>query len=99
MLDLVMIRKNPEEVAAKLARKGLVIDFTDFLAADEKRRALIFQNEQLKAERNKTSAEIPKLKRQGEDTSSLMERMRQVGKKSGSMMKFWPQCKLNKMNS
>ncbi|MDI9460990.1 MAG: serine--tRNA ligase [Saccharofermentanales bacterium] len=79
MLDLVMIRKNPEEVAAKLARKGLVIDFTEFLAADEERRALIFQNEQLKAERNKTSAEIPKLKRRGEDTSSLMERMRQVG--------------------
>ena len=30
MFDLVMIRKNPEEVGNKLARKGLVIDFTEF---------------------------------------------------------------------
>ena len=47
MLDLVMIRKHPEEVAALLARKGVEIDFTDFLAADEERRSLIYKNEQL----------------------------------------------------
>ncbi|HHV42634.1 MAG TPA: serine--tRNA ligase [Clostridiaceae bacterium] len=79
MLDLVMIRKHPEEVAALLARKGVEIDFTDFLAADEERRSLIYKNEQLKAERNRTSAEIPKLKKAGEDTSALLERMREVG--------------------
>jgi seryl-tRNA synthetase len=79
MLDLVMIRKNPELVAEKLARRGFEIDFADFLAEDEKRRAIIFENEQLKAERNKTSAEIPLLKRQGKDTADLMAHMREVG--------------------
>ena len=44
MLDLVMIRKNPELVAEKLARRGFEIDFADFLAEDEKRRAIIFEN-------------------------------------------------------
>ena len=81
MLDLVMIRNNPEIVADKLARRGFEVDFTDFLKEDEKRRALIYENEQLKAERNKTSAEIPQLKRQGKDTDALMERMREVGEK------------------
>ncbi len=79
MLDLLMIRNNPAEVAAKLAKKGVVIDFTEFLAADEKRRALIFSNEKLKAERNKTSAEIPLFKKAGKDVQELMERMREVG--------------------
>ena len=41
MLDINLIRENPELVSEKLARKEYTVDFTDFLSRDEKRRQLI----------------------------------------------------------
>ena len=43
MLDLVYIRNKPEEVAAKLARRGFEVDFTEFLESDATRRSLMHQ--------------------------------------------------------
>ena len=79
MLDINLIRGNPALVTEKLARKGFAVDFTEFLARDEKRRDLIFHTEQLKAEKNKTSAAIPRLKKEGQDLSLVLERMKQIG--------------------
>ncbi len=78
MLDINLIRENPALVAEKLARKGYTADFTGFLARDEKRRQLIFATESLKAEKNKTSAEIPKLKKEGKDVQPIFDRMKQI---------------------
>ncbi len=81
MLDLVYIRNKPQEVAAKLARRGFTVDFTDFLASDADRRALMHQTEELKAERNKKSAEIPLIRKQQGDVSALTEQLRQLSEK------------------
>ncbi len=81
MLDLVYIRNKPEEVAAKLARRGFEVDFTEFLESDAQRRALMHQTEELKAERNKKSAEIPLIKKQKGDVSALTESLRQLGER------------------
>ena len=78
MLDINLIRENPALVAEKLARKGYTADFSDFLARDEKRRQLIFTSETLKAEKNKTSAEIPKLKKEGKDVQPIFEQMKKI---------------------
>ncbi len=78
MLDLIYIRNQPEEVAKKLARRGFVVDFTEFLAADAERRALMHQTEELKAERNRKSAEVPLIKKQKGDVSVLTEELRQL---------------------
>jgi len=78
MLDINLIRENPALVAEKLARKGYRVDFADFLARDEKRRQLIFATETLKAEKNKTSAEIPKLKKEGQDVQPIFDKMKQI---------------------
>ena len=78
MLDLNLIRENPDFVREKLAIKGCSVDFSSLLEQDATRRSLIYQVEQLKAERNKTSAEIPKLKKQGKDTESILARMKAV---------------------
>ncbi len=75
MLDIVYIRNNPEEAAAKLAKRGLSVDFSEFLEKDASRRALMHTTENLKAERNKKSAEIPKLKKAGQDTTVLLEEL------------------------
>ncbi len=62
MLDIALIRENPDLVAEKLARRGFEVDFDEFLSRDRVRRDLIYQTEQLKAEKNKTSAAIPLMK-------------------------------------
>ncbi len=75
MLDTNLIREQPDLVQAHLAKRGFTVDFSDFLKEDEKRRKLIFDTEQLKAEKNKTSAQIPKLKREGQDVAPLLQQM------------------------
>jgi seryl-tRNA synthetase len=69
MLDINLIRENPEWVQQRLKDKQFDVDFTEFIARDVNRRELIFQTEQLKAEKNKTSAAIPQQKKAGQDVS------------------------------
>ncbi|NLC88452.1 MAG: serine--tRNA ligase [Clostridiaceae bacterium] len=76
MLDIVYIRNNPEAAAAKLAKRGLSVDFSEFLEKDASRRALMHTTENLKAERNQKSAEIPKLKKAGQDTSMMLDELK-----------------------
>ncbi len=78
MLDLVYIRNKPEEVAAKLARRGFDVDFTEFLSRDAERRALMHETETLKAERNQKSSEIPLIKKQKGDLAAVTEQLRQL---------------------
>ncbi len=82
MLDIALIQENPDLVAEKLARRGFEVDFDEFLSRDRVRRDLIYQTEQLKAEKNKTSAAIPLMKREGQDTTAVMARMKAIGEKS-----------------
>ena len=79
MLDINMIRETPDLVKEKLARKGFEVDFGEFIARDEKRRELIYRTEQLKADKNKTSADIPRLKKEGQDVAPVMARMKEIG--------------------
>ncbi|MBO4367238.1 MAG: serine--tRNA ligase, partial [Clostridia bacterium] len=41
MLDINLIRSNPEYVIAALKKRGYDLDLTDFLAMDSRRRELI----------------------------------------------------------
>lgn len=79
MLDLNLIRTNPEKVAASLAKKGCTVDFTELLAWDTERKAKIAEVETLKAKRNKVSAEIPKLKKAGQPVDEIFKKMRELG--------------------
>lgn len=69
MLDINKIKENPEKIAAALAKKGCDTDLSPVIAWDNERKAAISGVEQLKARRNKVSAEIPKLKRKGSPSS------------------------------
>ena len=81
MLDLGLIRDNPEKVAASLKKKNYEADFTELLQWDKERRALIGDIERLKALRNKVSEEIPRLKKQGEDVTEIALEMKQTSEK------------------
>jgi len=78
MLDLGYVREHLD-VIAKMARdRSVTLDLDAFRQIDAERRKLIFQNEQLTAERNKASEEIVRLKKAGQDGSAILERMKEV---------------------
>ena len=76
MLDIRLIKENPEEIKAKGRDCGEEID--RILALDEKRRDLIHDGEQLKARQNKASKEIPMRKKAGEDVAPLLAEMKAI---------------------
>ena len=78
MLDINKIRQNPEDVAAALKKRGMDVDFSEFLRLDQKRKEIITEAEALKAERNNVSREIPKIKKEGGDASELLNKMKAV---------------------
>lgn len=79
MLDLIRIRNNPQAVADALAKKGFKADFDEVIAWDDMRKALITDVEQLKAQKNKVSAQIPVLKKAGQPVEPIFEEMRKLG--------------------
>lgn len=79
MLDLNRIRSDAEGVRAALLKRMDEVSFDELLDWDAQRRALIAKNDQLKAQRNKVSSEIPKLKKAGEDVQPIFAQMKQIG--------------------
>ncbi|SCI78544.1 Serine--tRNA ligase [uncultured Clostridium sp.] len=79
MLDLNRIRSDAEGVRAALLKRMDEVSFDELLDWDAQRRSLIAKNDQLKAQRNKVSSEIPKLKKAGEDVQPIFVQMKQIG--------------------
>lgn len=79
MLDIKMISENPQKVKELLARKGCEVDFTQLLEWVQQRKTLLQQVEMDKAERNKVSAQIPALKKQGLPVDEIFAKMRALG--------------------
>jgi seryl-tRNA synthetase len=80
MLDLAFVRSNLELVEAKLRDRGQdpAELLGDFRALDQNRRDRITEAEQLKAQRNKLSEEVGRLKKSGQDASAVMEETRSL---------------------
>ena len=78
MLDINLIRKDPEKVREGLARKGFQADFSAFLEEDRRRREMIQATETLKAERNRASSQIPQIRKTGGDVAAIMSSMKEV---------------------
>jgi len=78
MLDIKLIRSNPEILEKALAKRKENFNIQNFLSLDEKRRALLINVEQLKNKQNTASKLIPQYKKEGKDTSSLMEEMKEL---------------------
>jgi len=81
VLDLKLIREQPDAVAERLARRGAGATalIKELLTADTARRRLVKEAEDLKAQRNRASEAIGQAKRRGEDASAEQARMREVG--------------------
>src|SRR5229473_2039687 len=79
MHDLSHFRNNLDAIAQRLATRGFQLDVAQFRELDSQRRAAVTESEQLKAEQNRASAEIGKLRSQGVDTTELQQKSRALG--------------------
>ena len=78
MLDLGFVRTNLELVEKKLRERGQdpAALLGDFRELDQRRRERITEAENLKAQRNKLTEEVARLKKSGQDASAPMDETR-----------------------
>jgi seryl-tRNA synthetase len=72
MLDLKLIRSEPERVKSALARRGAAPAVDELLALDARRRELLPEVENAQAERKTLSKQIGEAKQSGGDAEGLM---------------------------
>ena len=78
MLDIKLIRENPDKVREGIKNKNEKDRLDDVLELDLKRRDLLTVNEELKAQRNQGSAQVAQIKKSGGDASSLLADMKRL---------------------
>lgn len=83
MLDMKLIRSNPEKVKAGAKKRCIDVDalVDDILKIDEERREVTGKVESMKAEQNAATKKIPVMKKAGEDTASLMAELKTLSEK------------------
>ena len=81
MLDLKLIRENPNQVAEGLAAKGVKVDLGTLLSLDSERRSLLKEAETLKAKRNAANNGIARLKSQGKPAEAIISEMKASSQK------------------
>ncbi|NUN08208.1 MAG: serine--tRNA ligase [Ignavibacteriaceae bacterium] len=81
MLDIKLIRENPELVKKGIESKKEPSRVDEILKLDEERRKLVFETDELKAKRNAGSQEVGKVKKAGGDAAALMAEVKAIGEK------------------
>ncbi len=82
MLDIKLIRSNPDYVKEGLKKRNSKVGIDEILKLDEERRSLIAESEQIKSKQNADSKQIPILKKEGKDVSAIMSEMKQLAEKT-----------------
>jgi seryl-tRNA synthetase len=81
MHDLNYFREHLDVFADMANKRGATIDLDAFRALDKERREQITITETLKAQRNKASEEIARLKKQKQNADALIAEMKQVSER------------------
>ena len=82
MIDLNLIRENPEKVKEALKKKLWDTDFTELLNWDKARKELLALTENNKAEMNRLSASVPEVKKAGGDISAIFAKVKAIAKEN-----------------
>src|SRR5579862_6011046 len=81
MHDLGYFREHLDEFAEMAKKRNMTLDLDGFRTLDKERRELITENEQRKAQRNKASDEIVRLKKEKQNADAILAEMKQVSEK------------------
>jgi seryl-tRNA synthetase len=79
MIDIQLLRKDIDNVAARLATRKFQLDVAGFNAIEAERKAIQTRTEELQGKRNSLSKQIGMLKGKGEDTSAVMAEVAGIG--------------------
>lgn len=79
MLDLKWVLDNAPEARRRLARRGVELDTDALERVQEEKKTLQKKVEDLRADRNKSSEDVARAKREGRDAAGVITRMKEVG--------------------
>jgi len=79
MLDIRFIRENTDAVRAAMANRNVEVDLDAVLELDDRRRQIVAEAEELKAERNRLSRNIGQMIKEGGDPETVKAQVRQMG--------------------
>ncbi len=79
MIDIQLLRKDIDNVAARLATRKFQLDVAAFSALEAERKAIQTRTEELQGKRNSLSKQIGMMKGKGEDTTALMAEVGGLG--------------------
>jgi seryl-tRNA synthetase len=79
MIDIQLLRKDIDAVAARLAQRKFNLDVATFNALESERKAIQTRTEDLQSQRNTLSKQIGILKGKGEDTAPVMAQVAGIG--------------------
>ncbi len=79
MLDIKIIRENPDKVNELLKRRNPELSIDEVLEIDVERRKVQTQADELRAKRKSESQKIGLMKKNGENTDAIQEEVRQLG--------------------
>jgi seryl-tRNA synthetase len=92
MLDIKLIRENPELVRQALEKRGDSFAIDNILEIDSRYRSLLRQTEELRAKHNEASKQLSKSK---EKPPQLIAQMRQLGEQISSLQQQTKEAKAN----
>jgi len=79
MLDIKLIRENPEKINELLKTRSPNLSIDEVVRIDIERRALQTKADELRATRKTESQQIGELKKQGQNTDAVQEDVRKIG--------------------
>jgi len=85
MLDIKMIRENPENIRKMLKDRDMQFDLDLLLELDKKRREMIISTDNLRKKKNEMSVKISETKKMGNKVTTIIQEMQMVSKELTSM--------------
>jgi seryl-tRNA synthetase len=76
VIDVELLRKNPEIFKVEIEKRGMKIDIDSDLKLDAQRRGLIFKVDEIRAQKNEASKKVPLLS--GTEKQEIIKRMKQL---------------------
>ena len=80
MLDIKMIRENPENIRKMLKDRDVQFDLDLLLELDKKRREMIISTDNLRKKKNEMSVKISETKKMGNEATPIIQEMQVVSK-------------------
>ncbi len=87
MLDQNLLRKNLDEVVARLATRKFEFPVEKYNALESERKAVQSETEQLQAQRNTVAKQIGAAKKSGQDATELMQKGSEIASKLSDLEK------------